>query len=345
MMKKFNLKLPRSTWGQLKTKYPVDSEFVQDDDFTTGTKNLDTTVKGVITKRKGSIPYNPTPLTKAAKDQYEAIFEDGIRHLLAFQNGELKYSPGDGTFNSIVNGTGFLEASNFQFATVNNKVYMGNGINNPQVYDRATSYGGASYTAPQLKQMGAQSPTSAPTLSSQTGAGLVPQGSYRYKYTFVYYDNEESNPSPASAVITAGASGSDITMSLPTGGYGVTKRNLYRSVDGLNDYLWVASIDNNIAPNTVVDDQPAGSIAIPDNHDVPPTFGGITIYQEAVWLHKIAGEPFTLRYSNKGQPDIMPDKNYLICNQQDPLVGTVVFKGRLIVFNRNSMGQVLGTNY
>src|SRR3990167_169832 len=200
-MEKLSITISPEDWGSLITKYNADSKKVKLADFTEGTINVDTGVTGSLTKRQGGVNYNPVALPAAPKDQFEAIFSDGTRHLLVAANGEIRYSSGDNVFNTVVNGTGYSTIANFEFATTQDRVYGGNAVNAPIVYDRTLNYGGVAYTAPRIKNMGAQAPGTAATAAIAAG-GALPVCAPTYKITYLYYDAEESNGSPASNVAT-----------------------------------------------------------------------------------------------------------------------------------------------
>lgn len=342
-MEKLTLNISPEDWGHLITKYDNASPKLTEADFTEGTVNVESDVTGDLTKRQGGPNYNGTLLAAAPKDQFEAIFSDGTRHLLVVQSGEIKYSSGDTIFNTVVNGTGFSATGNFEFATTQDRVYGGNGINAPIVYDRSTSYGGVSYTAPQIKAMGAQAPSSAPTAGAPTAGGSVPAGAHTYKVTFLYYDAEESNGSPASGVQTAGAGNFTIPLTaIPIGGYGVTARKIYRDN---NDGLWlhIATLSDNTT--TTFNDTLAVGVTpteIPTDHNTPPSFSRVTLWLDQLWVSGVPGDPSTLFYSDTSMPDIFPPQNQILCNQEDPITAHIVYFDRLIVFNRRSMGQILG---
>lgn len=341
-MDKLTLNISPQDWGNLVTKYNSSSRKLSIADFTDGTVNVESDVTGSLTKRKGGPNYNATLLAAAPKDQFEAIFSDGARHLLVVQSGEIKYSSGDTIFNTVVNGTGFSATGNFEFATTQDRVYGGNGINAPIVYDRTTSYGGVTYTAPRIKTMGAQAPSSAPTVAVVAG-GSVPVGSHTYKITFLYYDSEESNGSPASALATTTPGNQTVNLSsVAVGGYGVTARKIYRD-DNDGFWLHVGTITNNTA-TTFSDTVAVGATPteIPEDHDTPPSFSRITLWLDQLWVSGVPGDPSTLFYSDTSQPDIFPSSNQILCNQEDPITAHVVYFDRLIVFNRRSMGQILG---
>lgn len=337
-MEKVKIEIQPEEWGQLVTKYRNDSLKLSAFDFTEGTANIDTDVNGNITKRKGGPNYNPTLLPAAPKDQYEAIFDDGARHLLAVSNGEIRYSTGDTVFNSVVNGTGFSAGANFEFAGTQNRIYGDNGVSAPQVYDKTSSYGGVSYTVPRMRPMGCQAP--ATTLTAAVGAaGSVPAGSYTYKVTFLYYGSEESNGSAASTAVVPGVASQINLTAIPIGGYGVTARKIYRSSGA--DWLLVGTLSNNTA-TTFTDNAVAGTFLIPDDNNVPPTFALIISWLGRLWVSKITGEPYTVQYSDTNLPDVFLSDNLVLCDEQDPITGMVVYLDRPIIFNRKTMGQILG---
>lgn len=143
-MERARFRVPQKRWGTLVTKYAPNTPQVGPDDFTSGTKNADTDVAGVITKRPGDANYEASATTGTIRDFYEAIFQDGVHHLLRVRSGELEFSTGSGTFSSIT--PGYSAAANFEFASYLDRLYFDNGVDNPQTYDRTTIYGGVTYT-------------------------------------------------------------------------------------------------------------------------------------------------------------------------------------------------------
>lgn len=343
-MDKLTISIDPETWGNLVTKYQPHAPNVRENDFTQGTINLDTDTNGSLTKRKGGVNYNQTLLSAPTKDQYEAIFSDGARHLLVVANGEIKYSSGDTIFNTVVNGTGFNTDANYEFATTQDRVYGCNKVNSPQVYDRITNYGGVVYSAPRLKIMGAQVPVTAPSGSVASG-GSVPVGAHRYKITYVYYDSEESNGGPSSSVVTTTTGNQTINLTaIPVGGYGVTQRNIYRDNNDGNFLLVGYILDNTTTTFSDTVSTFATPLPIPSNNGLPPTFGLISNWLSRLWLAQVPGDPYTLFYSEADAPDVYGSENQLLCNQEDPITALVVYFDRLVVFNRRSMGQILGSD-
>lgn len=138
-MKKVRATLPQKRWAGLVTKYPAASTYISPDEFSEGSTNFDTNVRGIVTKRLGGVMFGTG--STAFADQFEAIFVDGTRFLLLTDNGTLKYTSGDGTLTSIKSG--YTVGANMEFAMHADRVYFCNGVSNAQVLDRTVSYGGA----------------------------------------------------------------------------------------------------------------------------------------------------------------------------------------------------------
>lgn len=329
-------------WGSYISKYQPDSSDVLDNMFTANSKNFITDQTGMIDKRQGGVQWNRTNFGNAAKDVYEAVFESGARHFLRVGGGVLSASTGTGLFDNIT--TGYSTLGNFEWVTYQDRSYGDNGVNSPQVYDIATSYGGVTYsfTTAKTKVMGAQAPLTAPTSGAYTGGGSVPVGSHRYKVTFMYYDSEESNGSAGSATQTAtGGTQTGHLSSIPIGGYGVTARNIYRdNNDGV--YLLLDTIPDNTT-TTYTDTLLIGSTPtpIPLFNDVPPTFSKAALWLDSIFIAP-SGETNTVRYSNTGAPDIFDPSNFIVCQSDDVITALYVYNGKLYVFGLHSFGSIEG---
>jgi hypothetical protein len=215
-MNKQTVQLPgaQGVWDSYISKYQPDSQKVLDNMFTANSKNFVTDQTGMIDKRQGGTTWNRTTFSGPARDSYDAVFQSGAQHYLRVGQGVLSASTGNGIFTNILSGLSTV--GNFEFVTYQDRVYGDNGINSPIVYDTVTNYGGVSYsfTTGMTKVMGAQPPLTAPVAGTPTAGGNVPPGPHRYEVTFLYYDSEESNGSPASNVETAtGTLANDTTQS------------------------------------------------------------------------------------------------------------------------------------
>lgn len=343
-MNKQSVVLPGAArkWGSYISKYQPDSSDVLDNMFTANSKNFITDQTGMIDKRQGGVQWNRTSLGNVAKDTYEAVFESGARHFLRIGGGILSASTGTGLFDTITSGYSLL--GNFEWATYQDRSYGDNGVNAPQTYDIATSYGGVTYsfTTAKTKPMGAQAPLTAPTSGAYTAGGAVPVGSHTYKVTFEYYGSEESNGSPSSSVQTATLGNQTGHLSaIPIGGYGVTARNIYRdNNDGV--YLLLDTIPDNTT--TVYTDtlaQGSTPTPIPQFNNVPPTFSKIALWLDSLFIAP-SGETNTIRYSNAGQPDIFDPGNFITCQSDDVVTALYVYNGKLYVFGLHSFGSIEG---
>ena len=138
-MKKIEVTLPTRKWGSLTTAYPPASIQVGEDALTDGSVNVRTSDNGMLRRRDGFLKYNPVELSSTISDQYEAIFSDGTHQLLAVSGGILSASTGDGTFVPVK--TDLTPTANVECALYLDRIYCGNGIDNPFVIDRTSSYG------------------------------------------------------------------------------------------------------------------------------------------------------------------------------------------------------------
>lgn len=335
-MQKLKTFIPQNKWGTIKSKYKPESKYVTMDEFTAGSYNFVTNVDGAIEKRPTSVQYNPATLTNVGKDQFEAIFANGVHHLLIMDGAALKYTTGDGIFTQAA--TGYTPTANMEYQMFQNRVYFDNGVDNPSVYDLTASYGGVTYTPPQVKAMGAQPPGSAVTFAADSGTGLT--GSFHYKVTFLYYGAEESNGSAASALHTVTNKTINLTA-VPIGGYGVTARKIYRDANDGN-YLLVGTISDNTT-TTFADATTAGTTPIPTANNTPPVWRYIALNLSRLWVAGVSGTPNTIYWSNPGLPDIFDPDNFIECNPGDPIQAIYVYQGVVVVLNRHSIGQITGT--
>lgn len=338
-MEKQKLTLPVTKWGTVKSKYKPESNYVLNDEFTAGSINFITNNTGGIEKRPTDVLYNTTSFSVGPKDQFEAIFSSGVHHLLTMDGGSLTYTTGNRVISSAA--AGFTPSASMEYSMYQNRVYMDNGIDNPRVYDLTTSYGGVSYSVPQVKQMGCQVPGSAPTFGADTSGGSVPLGGHTYVVTFLYYSEEESNQGATSILHTVSGSNQTVHLTaVPIGSYGVTARKIYRDNNDGN-YLLVGTISDNTT-TTFTDSVGAGTTAIPVSQNLPPIFSYLTTNLSRIWVAGVPGTPSVLYWSLPDFPDIFDPNNFIICNPKDPITAVYTFQGVTVVFNRHSFGKILG---
>lgn len=350
-MKKVSLTLPQKSWGSLNTKFPANTRNVDVDELTEGSKNFDTDTKGALVKRKGGVNFNDVTFAGTPVDSFEAVFSSGVRHLLiGTSTGVLRASEGSAAIVAADMSQStlatFTTARNLEFALYLDRVYMGNGIDAAQLYDRTEVYGGVNYGTPVsggfVTDAGAKAPTAAVTYAADSAGGSVPDGDHTYKVTFLYYGFEDSNGGPASVVRTVAGPNNTVNLTaVPTGGYGVTARKIYRDD---NDGVWrlVGTISDNTT-TTFTDTASIGTIFIPTDNGIPPLFSLIQQHKDRNWMAGVTSTPSTIYFSDAGKPDIVRSTNTILCNPEDPITGLAVYNDRVFVFNRNSFGQILGT--
>lgn len=339
-MQQVEWSIPADAWAGLNTKYEPSTKLVLPDEFTSGSVNYEIDQTGSVVKRTDTENYNPVELDFPIKDEFEMIFTSGERHKLVMSNGELFYTTGDGVFTSAEDG--YTPEANMEFASYQNRVYFGNGIDDPQVYDVGTSYGGVSYTPPTVADAGAIPPSTPLSFGADTAGGNVPAGAHTYKVTFLYYGTEESNGSTASAVHTVSNPDNTVNFtSIPTGGVGVTARKIYRDN---NDGVWllVKTINDNTS-TTASDTAALGTLPIPTDNNPPPTWGLVTQYRDRLWVAGVSDAQSTLYYSDAGLPDIWPTNNFIACNPRDTINALAVYNDKVVVFGKASFGIILGT--
>lgn len=338
-MKKVEWNIPAQVWQGLNSRYPVDSNLFGPDEFAAGSLNFVTSDVGSVVKRPGTTTYNGTPLAAAIRDQYEMVFRSGARHELVMSNGSLYYSTGNGIFTSA--SSGYTATANMEFTSYQDKAYFSNGIDAPKVYDMTTSYGGVTYTPPQVKTQGAQVPGSAPTVGTPTSGGSVPAGVHTYKVTYLYYGSEESNGSTSSGTVTISTNHTVPLTAIPVGGYGVTARKIYRD-DNDGVYVLVGTIDNNTG-TTFNDTSALGTTPIPTDNNVPPFWTYGVTHRDRIWMGGISTDQSKLYYTEAGFPDVVFTNNFISCSQKDSISGLAVYNDRVFVWNKGSFGMIQGT--
>lgn len=333
-------------WGSYISKYPADSGKLPMNAFSKDTRNLITSASGQAEKRPGGTIWNPLSLLSGpALDQYEGIFDSGVRLLIVNDAGTLKASTGNGLFQSI--SAGYANPANFEFASYQNRVYGDNGIDAPIVIDTATSYGGVTYsfTTAHVMPAGATAPVTAPTAvrAVDSTANQIPAGSHTYKVTFVYYNGtEESNGGPASGVVVNDATHTSTNLTaIPIGGYGVTARNIYRDNNDGN-WLLLDFIANNTA-TTYLDKLPIGATPtpIPTQNALPPIFKYVALYLDRLFVIDITGK--TIAWSDAGEPDVFEPQNFIAGPQDDVMTAIYIYNGIPWVFGQHTVGTILGT--
>jgi hypothetical protein len=337
-MNKQKLSIPTGKFGTIKSKYQPESNSVGNDEFTAGSNNFVTNNTGAIEKRPADSIFSVSPFTNQPTDQYEAVFPNGVRHMLVMDGPTLKYSAGNGSYASM--SQVFTAGASMEYAPYQGRIYLDNGIDAPMVYDITPNYGGVTYSVPHLTLMGAFAPTTAPIVpASGSSGGAIPDGTYFYTITYVYYGDEESDAGLTSTAVTISSTNQTVALSnIPTGGIGVTARNIYRGNNG--SFLLVGTLNDNTT-TTFTDTVAAGTTPIPTLNGLPPTFNYITNVLSRNWVISTS-TPYTLYWSSPDWPDIFNPNNFLFCNPKDILKGVTAFQNYPVVFSQHSFGTILG---
>lgn len=168
--------------------------------------------------------------------------------------------------------------------------------------DATTTYSIGS--AIKVRNLGVDPPTVAP--SGVAGNSGNPNGAYKLMVTYVNADGVESNPSPASELVTV--SGKMIVWTIPidsSTGNTTAKRRLYRTAAGGTVYKYLKEVANNTSA-TYIDnrsDAVLGGLML-DNNNVPPSTCSL-IFTFTSYVFYVT-EHYYVRFSKAGAPDQCP---------------------------------------
>lgn len=197
------------------------------------------------------------------------------------------------------------------------------------------------------REAGITAPTGAATMADG-GAGNLTAADYYGVYT--YYNDAtgmESNPSPASAKLTLGASKlidwSGVTASLDPF---VTSRRLYRTLpDQVGEYFYVGTISNNVdttytGDNVIIADM---GRSVSFDNGVPPS----SIDTGVIWRERLfVTDGVDLYYSEYELPECFGSDSYIPVYPDDghEIRGLHAFGDRLIVAKTNKMHYLVGAD-
>lgn len=157
--------------------------------------------------------------------------------------------------------------------TTERTYFTGDGTPKKTDFSLATM-GGTSYPVAAY-ELGVPAPTIAPILTQISGAGPTVQEQRAYVFTNVTAWGEESGPSPAS--IASADAGHiiqlNITDTIPSGQYNITKRYIYRTVTSSSgtNYYWIGEIAAGVTSFTDnIDITAIGEPLATLDWDVPP---------------------------------------------------------------------------
>jgi hypothetical protein len=154
--------------------------------------------------------------------------------------------------------------------------YTGNG--SPKKTNVALANAGTGFLPRDYLEMGVPQPTNAPTVVASGGSGTPESRTYVFTFISMFGSiEEESAPSPASALVSALPGGSVTVGALPAapaGKYNITKIRIYRSVTGSASTPYLKVADVNIGTTSYVDSVSAinlGNSLSSDEYLPPPS--------------------------------------------------------------------------
>ena len=215
------------------------------------------------------------------------------------------------------------------------------GYTVPVAFSVSAGYTISPISFPRIRAMGVPTPSSAVTFGTNTSGGEVPDGAHTYVVTFLYYDFEESNGGPVSAIHTVSSTNQTVHLtSVPVGAYGVSARNIYRDNNDGN-WLLIGTINDNTT-TTYTDTSLVGTTQLEITNGEPPIWGLCTQWLSRTFVAKVQGNLNTIYWSTAGEPDSWNPSNYIVCNPADIVQALVVYQGTLYVFNQFSFGFITG---
>lgn len=190
-------------------------------------------------------------------------------------------------------------------------------------------------------------PPETPISGSAVGSGGgLSAGDYSYVYTFYDDDNGiESNPSPASGLITATNDDSiDIINIEPSANSRVTSRRIYRTkVNGGTKYLLKTIPDNSSTTDTDTTDDDNLSQAVNDDQGVPPTVDCVCSFKSRLWLCGDVNYPYRVWYTDLDRPDNVASVNYLDLDRRFGKVQNfAVLHGTLFFVQKAGISRLYG---
>lgn len=216
----------------------------------------------------------------------------------------------------------FTLANRVGAALMENHLFIGNGGVIPYKYN------GTDFT-----RHGVYVPTM--TASFFTGAAGNPSGAYQYKVVYVNSALVQGNPSAASTTFTVTNQKISLTcLPIAPQSWGVSTRQLYRTVTSGATFLRVATISDNTTTTYLDDiaDASLGAVA-PSEKGVPPNYSTIVYHQNRLFMND-ADNPGFVWYTDINEPYTIATTNFQIVGDQsgDLVKGFGVQDNHLVIF-------------
>lgn len=283
---------------------------------------------GSVQTRFGYTKLNTTAVGSYTCDGiFTTRFNNGNSTLVAWYNGTM-YTNATSTFTAVGSAASVFTAGNqVDFGMYQNLAFFGAGT---------TAY---KYNGTDFNRMGVPAPNSTPTASG-TSAGN-PSGDYQYKITYVNSFAVEGDVTTATTTINVSSQQIGLTnLPLAPTSFGVTARNIYRTVAGGTEFKYVGQVADNTT-TTYADNVADGSLGVtaPTDQGVPPNFTIMKVFQERIFCVDVNTNPQYLYYSELAEPFTFKTTNFILISDGDgeKIVGLGVHSNSLIVYKENSV--------
>lgn len=249
-------------------------------------------------------------------------------------------------------GSGFTSDKEWFFAASFSYLYACNGTNPLQRHDGATTRA-AGFTAP----------SSGPTASIVAVAGVM-NGTYKYKYSFIYSSSdlsEESSVSPDPAGSASPVNQQVDLSSFQAAPTGAVWMNIFRTKAGGTQFFFHSKvavnpggpIRDNVADNLL------GLTQGPTDNAKPPTAKYMLFLNGRMWYAEAGSQPrlwYSARASTERNPvgtltlhgahvEIVPGTFYVDVGQNyEPITGLSVWGDSIVVFKETEIWIIRGDN-
>jgi len=282
---------------------------------------------GAVETREGITKVNTAPIASASIDGlYTRNDNNSNQTMIAFSNGSAYTLDGSSFITIASSQSNYTPGIRVASSEYENHLFSCDGLAVPYKYN------GTDWT-----RHGVYPPTTTSTVATNA-AGLL-TGSYNYKVTFENSQVVQGDVGPASVTFTA-ASESILVSAIPVApqSYGVSSRNIYRTITSGVEYYLAGTINDNTTTSFVdnVEDDALGATAPTDN-GVPSKYGIIKYHQDRLFINDV-GNPNLVKYSELTNPYVFKALNFLTVgdNSFDIVKSFEVYENGLLVFGKRT---------
>lgn len=254
-------------------------------------------------------------------------------HIFTSSTDIYKRVAGSTTTSTIKTGlTG--DGLTFDMHQFYDKYFMGNSIDNIQVYDGSD-----------VHDFGYPIPASG-VMATEGAAGNLENKEYQYKVTY-YYEDGESNSNTTATAITPTASHKVNLSAIPTGNSRVTQRKLYRTAGDGSTFKLLTTINDNTT-TVYVDNIPDAGLGADLDEDNDYSYMEkckyLISHKGRLWGAGHPDYPSRVFYSKALVPESNPALYYWDIGSSDGDIITCleVNLGALIIFKRYSTWVIVG---